>query len=60
MLSWMHKPFRDIRLANLQHSSISGLYLQDFNSLCSEIVQTQNEISTLNSKTPDSGKPEKG
>jgi hypothetical protein len=51
--------FRDIRLANLQHSSISGLYLQDFNSLCSEIVQTQNEISTLNSKTPDSGKPEK-
>ena len=51
--------FRDIRLANLQHSSISGLYLQDFNSLCSEIVQTQNEISTLSSKTPDSGKPEK-
>ena len=51
--------FRDIRLANLQHSSISGLYLQDFNSLCSEIVQTQNEISKLNSKTPDSGKPEK-
>lgn len=51
--------FRDIRLANLQHSSISGLYLQDFNSLCSEIVQTQNEISTLSSKTSDSGKPEK-
>lgn len=46
--------FRDIRLANLQNSSISGLYLQDFNSLCKEIVQTQNEINTLSKKGADS------
>ncbi len=39
--------FKDIRLANLQQSAVAGLYLQDFNTLCSDIVRVKDEINNI-------------
>lgn len=47
--------FKDIRLAKLQESAVSGLFLQDFNTLCSDISKVKDEINNI-TPTDDSGK----
>lgn len=39
--------FKDIRLSALQYSPVAGLFLQDFNTLCKDIVSLQDQINAL-------------
>lgn len=49
--------FKDIRLSALQYSPVAGLFLQDFNTLCKDIVSLQNQINTLTKDSKSNNTP---
>lgn len=48
--------FKDVALQGLQNSTVSSLFLQDFNSIVSNILKTQESIQNINNKYKDSDK----
>jgi hypothetical protein len=49
--------FKDIRLSALQYSPVAGLFLQDFNTLCKDIVSLQDQINTLTKDSKSNNTP---
>lgn len=48
--------FKDVQLAQFQKSPISTLFLQDFNTLCSDLIKEQEAIISIKNKYEDSAK----
>lgn len=46
--------FKDVTLQKLQDSPLSTLFLQDYNTLCSDIVKVSESINNINNKYSDS------
>lgn len=48
---------KDLRFSQLSNSSVAGRYLQDYNSICTDIIDLTNQLNNLNSTA---SKMEKG